>query len=256
MPLRSRRPRRKPTKTTKRHRARKGSTKRHPRLEAAGVVTVAALVLTPSAHAWWGVHGVAVVSTARWAVPLACSTAIAVISSVAILRRRHAVTTSTTRRLPVAVPGLRNDGKDLERRFAAVLRRDGYLNVLDPDAPPQDGLVVGRGKDRGLDGGGWHPDYGLVVGQCKQYSSNVGAKDMAEFLGRCWYVIEVRGRKPDVALFVTTAGFTPEALHAAHTPQLVRGYERAVTTIDGAAFARWEAGTWHPLPLPTRQEVI
>lgn len=252
MPRRSRSRRRSTSTRKRRNRTTRMSS---ARVLLVGGGAVVALVFTPSAASWWHEHGASVVSTAHWAAPLALLLASAV-PVVAILRRQRAVTTTTTRRLPVAVPRLRNDGKDLERRLAAVLRRDGYLNVLDPDAPPQNGLVVGRGKDRGLDGGGWHPDYGLVVGQCKQYSSNVGAKDMAEFLGRCWYVIEVGGRKPDVALFVTTAGFTPEALYAAHTPQLVRGYERAVTTIDGAAFARWEAGTWHPLPLPTRQEVI
>ncbi len=225
----------------------------NPRALLMGAAAICALALAPRAQAWWGEHGVEVTRTARWAAPLFLVVAVSGVSAVAILRRQHVAASTSARPRPAVH---RNDGKDLERRLAAVLRRDGYQDVLDPDAPPVAGLVVARGKDRGLDGGGWHPDYGLVVGQCKQYSSNVGAKDMAEFLGRCWYVIEVGGRKPDVALFVTTAGFTPEALHAAHTPQLVRGYERTVTTIDGDALARWEAGSWRPLPLPRRQKVI
>lgn len=247
MPRRSRSRRRTPA------RRRSGSLPNARLLLAAGA-GVAALVLAPAAEAWWHEHGAEVTSTARWAVPLALAVATAGASAVAILRRKHAVATSARPR-PVA-PGGRNDGRDLERRFAALLRRDGYLRVLDPDAPSSAGLKVAGAGDRGLDGAGWHPDYGLLIGQCKQYASNVGSKDMQAFLGTCWYVIEVDKRPADVAVFLTTAGFTSEALVLAGKPQLVRGHPRTVIPIDGARLARWEAGTWRPLPLPTRQRVI
>lgn len=254
MPRRSRSRRRSTSARKRRNR-----TTRMPstRVLLVGGGAVVALVLTPSAASWWREHGAAVVSTAHWAAPLALLLASAV-PVVAILRRQRAVATPSRPR-PIETPGQRNDGKDLERRFAAVLRRDGYLRVLDPDRPAEMvqrvKRVAGTG-DRGLDGGGYHPQYGLLVGQCKQYRGNVGSKDMQNFLGTCWYVITVDKRPADVAVFLTTSGFTAEALAIAAIPQEVRGYPRVVIPIDGTSLARWEAGTWRPLPLPTRQEVI
>lgn len=254
MPRRSR-SRRRSTSTRKR----RNRTTRMPsaRVLLVGGGAVVALVLTPSAASWWHEHGASVVSTAHWAAPLALLLASAV-PVVAILRRQRAVATPSRPR-PIETPGQRNDGKDLERRLASVLRRDGYLRVLDPDRPAEMAQrvkrVAGTG-DRGLDGGGYHPQYGLGVMQSKQYKGNVGSKDIQIFLGTCWYVIKVDGRFADFALFVTTADFTAEAQAIAAIPQEVRGYPRVLILVNGAKFARWEAGTWHPLPLPTRQEVI
>lgn len=99
-----------------------------------------------------------------------------------------------------------------EQAVADLLGSRGYSNVR----------RVGGAGDRGVDITCVDPAGRGVVVQCKQYhpDKNIGSRDMQNFLG-----VTTRLYRADRGLFVTTAGYTSEALTIA--------YETGIEIIDG-----------------------
>ncbi len=200
--------------------------------------------------AWWAVNEYRVLQILRWAGPLAGIVAVLVVSQVVRVKwsaRQRRVDRVRSIDDAAGAGSGRNDGKRLERGVAALLQQDGYTGVL----------VSGGANDRGMDVSGWHPVYGLVVLQCKDYTTKaVGSAEMQAFLGTCWDILNRDGRLADRAVFVTTSTFTAEARTLASAPRDVRGQWRTVVLVDRAALLAWCQGTWSPLPMPVRQEAV
>lgn len=110
------------------------------------------------------------------------------------------------------------DADGFEHTIAALCARDGCTPVE----------VVGGAGDLGADVIATTPDGLRVVVQCKHYAdtNRVGSQDLQRFGGTCFAVHDA-----DVAIVVTTSGYTAPALEYAATCGIV--------CVDGEALAAW-----------------
>ncbi|MFI7286269.1 restriction endonuclease [Streptomyces anulatus] len=116
-----------------------------------------------------------------------------------------------------------------EEAVAELCRRDGCA----------DAEVVGGAGDLGADVLATTPDGRRLVVQCKRYGpdNRVGSQDLQRFGGTCYAVHEA-----DVALVVSTAGFTGPALDYAEQCAIVcYGPEELAAWSEGGAPPPWEA---------------
>ncbi|MFI8092210.1 restriction endonuclease [Streptomyces sp. NPDC086080] len=140
-------------------------------------------------------------------------------------------------------PGLDFDAlspDDFEEATAALCVRDGCSQVE----------VVGGAGDLGADVVALSPEGLRLVIQCKRYGDDnkVGSQDLQRFGGTCFTVHEA-----DVALVVTTAGFTAPAEEYAEQCGIVCvAREELLAWSEGRAPAPWTRGTGGP-EVPGRQ---
>ncbi|WP_415947823.1 restriction endonuclease [Streptomyces sp. KLOTTS4A1] len=115
--------------------------------------------------------------------------------------------------------------RDFEHHVAALLRRDGCTDVV----------VHGGHGDRGVDVAAVTSDGRRVVVQCKSFAPYrpVWSAELQKFLGASFVQ-----HGADVALFVATTTFAPDARAIAQT--------YGVTLVDRAHLEKWSAGV--PLP--------
>ncbi|MFI6058613.1 restriction endonuclease [Streptomyces sp. NPDC051286] len=116
--------------------------------------------------------------------------------------------------------------RDFEHHVAALLRRDGCTDVV---------VHGGRG-DRGVDVTAVTADGRSIVVQCKSFAPYrpVWSGQLQKFLGASFVQ-----HGADVALFVATTSFTPDARAIAET--------HGITPVDRAHLEKWSAGV--PLPI-------
>ncbi|WP_435613411.1 restriction endonuclease [Streptomyces sp. bgisy159] len=128
-------------------------------------------------------------------------------------------------------PGPAEDPALFEAEIAALCGRDGCTGVE----------VVGGAGDLGADVVANTPDGRRLVIQCKRYGdgNNVGSQDLQRFGGTCFAV-----HGADLALLVTTSGFTQPALEYAE--------QCGIVCVDEEALCAWAAGTapspWQEIP--------
>lgn len=134
---------------------------------------------------------------------------------------------------PVDLEALGPD--EFEQATAALCERDGCTEVE----------VVGGAGDLGADVVATAPDGRRVVIQCKRYgdTNRVGSQDLQRFGGTCFTV-----HGADVAIVVTTSGFTAPALEYAE--------QCGIVCWDREDLQAWSDGTgpepWRPrTPKPT-----
>ncbi|WP_327430120.1 restriction endonuclease [Streptomyces sp. NBC_01236] len=118
--------------------------------------------------------------------------------------------------------------REFEHHIAVLLRRDGCTEVV----------VHGGPGDRGVDVTACTADGRTVVAQCKSFAPYrpVWSGDLQKFLGASHVQ-----HAADVALFVATTSFTPDARAIAES--------YGVTLVDRAHLEKWSAG----VPLPVLQ---
>ncbi|WP_282695060.1 restriction endonuclease [Streptomyces sp. CC208A] len=118
--------------------------------------------------------------------------------------------------------------REFEHHVAVLLRRDGCTDVV----------VHGGHGDRGVDVTAVTADGRSVVVQCKSFAPYrpVWSGELQKFLGASFVQ-----HRADVALFVATTAFTPDARTIAD--------EHGVTVVDRTALEKWSAG----VPLPVLQ---
>jgi HJR/Mrr/RecB family endonuclease len=118
--------------------------------------------------------------------------------------------------------------REFEHHIAVLLRRDGCTEVI----------VHGGPGDRGVDVTACTADGRTVVAQCKSFAPYrpVWSGELQKFLGASHVQ-----HAADVALFVATTSFTPDARAIAET--------YGVTLVDRAHLEKWSAG----VPLPVLQ---
>lgn len=118
--------------------------------------------------------------------------------------------------------------REFEHHIAVLLRRDGCTDVI----------VHGGPGDRGVDVTARTADGRSVVAQCKSFAPYrpVWSGELQKFLGASHVQ-----HTADVALFVATTSFTPDARAIAET--------YGVTLVDRAHLEKWSAG----VPLPVLQ---
>ncbi|MGW6899813.1 restriction endonuclease [Streptomyces sp. NPDC054919] len=118
--------------------------------------------------------------------------------------------------------------REFEHHVAVLLRRDGCTDVV----------VHGGPGDRGVDVTALTADGRSVVVQCKSFAPYrpVWSGEVQKFLGAS----RVQHRA-DVALFVATTSFTPDARAIAET--------HGITVVDRGHLEKWSAG----VPLPVLQ---
>ncbi|WP_327368485.1 restriction endonuclease [Streptomyces sp. NBC_01217] len=111
--------------------------------------------------------------------------------------------------------------REFEHHVAALLRRDGCADVV---------VHGGRG-DRGVDVTAVTADGRSIVVQCKSFAPYrpVWSGELQKFLGASFVQ-----HGADVALFVATTSFTPEARAIAET--------HGITLVDRAHLEKWSAG--------------
>ncbi|MBQ1089261.1 restriction endonuclease [Streptomyces sp. B93] len=123
------------------------------------------------------------------------------------------------------------DPAEFEAEIAALCRRDGCTDVE----------VVGGAGDLGADVVASTPDGRRLVVQCKWYGdgNKVGSQDLQRFGGTCFAV-----HGADLALVVTTSGFTLPALEYAE--------QCGIVCVDEEALHAWVTGTapspWQEVP--------
>lgn len=122
------------------------------------------------------------------------------------------------------------DPDEFEHAVAALCVRDGC----------REAEVAGGAGDLGADVLAVAPDGRRVVIQCKRYGdgTTVGSQDLQRFGGTCFAV-----HRADVAVVVTTSGFTAPALDYAD--------QCGIVCVDGPALRAWHDGTG-PRPWETR----
>ncbi|WP_406428479.1 restriction endonuclease [Streptomyces sp. NBC_01589] len=118
--------------------------------------------------------------------------------------------------------------REFEHHVAVLLRRDGCTDVV----------VHGGPGDRGVDVTALTADGRSLVVQCKSFAPYrpVWSGEVQKFLGAS----RVQHRA-DVALFVATTSFTPDARAIAET--------HGITVVDRGHLEKWSAG----VPLPVLQ---
>ncbi|MFI0964292.1 restriction endonuclease [Streptomyces sp. NPDC021080] len=111
--------------------------------------------------------------------------------------------------------------REFEHHVADLLHRDGCTHVV----------VHGRPGDRGVDVTAHTADGRSVVAQCKSFAPYrpVWSGELQKFLGASFVQ-----HRADVALFVTTTSFTPDARAIAET--------HGVTLVDRSRLEKWSAG--------------
>lgn len=111
--------------------------------------------------------------------------------------------------------------REFEHHIAVLLRRDGCADVI----------VHGGPGDRGVDVTARTADGRSVVAQCKSFAPYrpVWSGELQKFLGASHVQ-----HTADVALFVATTSFTPDARAIAET--------HGVTLVDRARLEKWSAG--------------
>ncbi|WP_406331408.1 restriction endonuclease [Streptomyces sp. NBC_00203] len=116
--------------------------------------------------------------------------------------------------------------REFEDHIAVLLRRDGCTEVV----------VHGGPGDRGVDVTACTADGRTVVAQCKSFAPYrpVWSGELQKFLGASHVQ-----HAADVALFVATTSFTPDARAIAES--------YGVTLVDRAHLEKWSAGV--PLPV-------
>ncbi|MDX2542987.1 restriction endonuclease [Streptomyces sp. WI04-05B] len=113
------------------------------------------------------------------------------------------------------------NGRTFEHHVAKLLRRDGCTNVV----------VQGGHGDRGVDIIALTADGRRLVVQCKRFAPylNITSPDMQKFVGSAKVLY-----RAEVALYVATCPFTPEALSIAT--------EAGITTVHRGVVEEWSAG--------------
>jgi HJR/Mrr/RecB family endonuclease len=111
--------------------------------------------------------------------------------------------------------------REFEHHVAVLLRRDGCTDVI----------VHGGPGDRGVDVTALTADGRSVVAQCKSFAPYrpVWSGELQKFLGA-----SLVQHTADVALFVATTSFTPDARAIAET--------HGVTLVDRSHVEKWSAG--------------
>lgn len=112
-------------------------------------------------------------------------------------------------------------GRTFEHHIAKLLRRDGCTNVV----------VQGGHGDRGVDIIALTADGRRLVAQCKRFAPylNITSPDVQRFIGAAKVL-----HSAEVALFVATCPFTPEALSIAS--------EAGITAVHRGVLEEWSAG--------------
>ncbi|MGW6732149.1 restriction endonuclease [Streptomyces sp. NPDC055013] len=112
-------------------------------------------------------------------------------------------------------------GRTFEHHIAKLLRRDGCTNVV----------VQGGHGDRGVDIIALTADGRRLVAQCKRFAPylNITSPDVQRFVGSAKVL-----HSAEVALFVATCPFTPEALNIAA--------EAGITAVHRGVLEEWSAG--------------
>nr|BFD83810.1 hypothetical protein StreXyl84_32110 [Streptomyces sp. Xyl84] len=112
-------------------------------------------------------------------------------------------------------------GREFEHHIAALLRRDGCTDVV----------VLGRHGDRGVDITGFTADGRRLVVQCKRFAPHlrITSPELQKFVGSARVLYA-----SDVALYVATCRFTPEALSIAD--------EAGITAVHRTLLEKWDAG--------------
>ncbi|MFF0855026.1 restriction endonuclease [Streptomyces sp. NPDC003280] len=113
------------------------------------------------------------------------------------------------------------NGRSFEQHVARLLRRDGCTNVV----------VQGGHGDRGVDVIGLTPGERRLVVQCKRFAPylTIGSPDMQKFIGAAKVLY-----RAEVAIYVATCPFTPEALHIAA--------EAGITAVHRGLLEEWSTG--------------
>ncbi|MEU9411368.1 restriction endonuclease [Streptomyces sp. NPDC048281] len=113
------------------------------------------------------------------------------------------------------------NGRTFERHIAKLLIRDGCTNVV----------VQGGHGDRGVDIIGLTADGRRLVAQCKRFAPylSITSPDVQKFVGSAKVLYSA-----DVALYVATCPFTPEALSIAA--------ETGITAVHRGVLEEWSAG--------------
>lgn len=116
--------------------------------------------------------------------------------------------------------------REFEHHVAILLRRDGCTDIV----------VHGGPGDRGVDITGQTADGRRLVVQCKSFAPYrpVWSGELQKFLGASFVQ-----HRADLALFVATTAFTPDARAIAE--------QHGVTVVDRAALEKWSTGV--PLPV-------
>ncbi|WP_105970213.1 restriction endonuclease [Streptomyces geranii] len=113
------------------------------------------------------------------------------------------------------------NGRTFEHHIAKLLRRDGCTNVV----------VQGGHGDRGVDIIAFTADGRSLVVQCKRFAPylSITSPDVQKFIGSAKVL-----HSADVALYVATCPFTPEALNIAA--------EAGITVVHRGVLEEWSAG--------------
>ncbi|WP_046727643.1 restriction endonuclease [Streptomyces humi] len=113
------------------------------------------------------------------------------------------------------------NGRAFERHVAKLLIRDGCTNVV----------VQGGHGDRGVDIIGLTADGRRLVVQCKRFAPylNITSPEVQKFIGAAKVLYSA-----DVALYVATCPFTPEALSIAT--------EAGITAVHRGVLEEWSTG--------------
>ncbi|MFF4686579.1 restriction endonuclease [Streptomyces sp. NPDC001307] len=113
------------------------------------------------------------------------------------------------------------NGRAFEQHIARPLRRDGCTNVV----------VQGGHGDRGVDITGRTADGRRLVVQCKRFAPylNITSPDVQKFVGAAKVLYSA-----EVALFVATCPFTPDAVRIAA--------ETGITAVHRGLLEAWSAG--------------
>ncbi|WP_306184618.1 restriction endonuclease [Streptomyces sp. MK5] len=112
-------------------------------------------------------------------------------------------------------------GREFEHHIATLLRRDGCTDVV----------VLGRHGDRGVDITALTSDGRRLVAQCKRFAPHlrITSPEVQKFVGSAKVL-----HASDVALFVATCRFTPDALSIAE--------QAGITVVHRGLLEKWAAG--------------
>jgi hypothetical protein len=112
-------------------------------------------------------------------------------------------------------------GRAFEHHVATLLRRDGCTDVV----------VLGRHGDRGVDITALTADGRRLVVQCKRFAPHlqITSPEIQRFVGSAKVLYD-----SDVALYVATCRFTPDALSIAE--------ETGITAVHRGLLEKWDAG--------------
>lgn len=116
----------------------------------------------------------------------------------------------------------RMTGVQFEDKVVQLCEQDGFIDVV----------RVGGAGDRGVDVIATHPDGRHTIIQCKRYTvgRKVSDPEMRNFVG----ALRLHRPEPDLAVLVTSSGFT--------APALVTARDQQIITLDRNQFAVWLRG--------------